>query len=534
MIAAGLAILAGLAALAWYLQRPAPRDLRLSFARLLPDPPGTPRRVPRLALSPPLRSAAFWLHLLAVALAVAALWADLRLRLATPDPRIGLRIVVDVSHGMATVADGVSRLNLARAAAREEAAAARAAAGSAPYCDEVILAARTLRRAALSDLETVAALPEGADALALLEAARQEDAGCAITHVTVLSDLPAPVIAWPPGAPPLRWVQVGAPVPNAAIAEVRHVPPQLDGTPAALIVTLDTFGDAGVPSLVLSGPGGEVRPALEPSLDRPGRFVARMAPGAGGAHVARLDDGGAYGGDDRVVFDLAPPDALAVDWRLPGLPVPRGVRPSAQAGLKVLPLADLGTLPAGAAGAAVVAVYPGWPGAAPGGIGAFVEDRALLGAINLDVLERRMPAPIPAPLPPGFLPVLTDAAGGAVLARRAQPPGVIVPEPVRGADADVTALSLTLFYSALHDLSGGSETPLALRWETAAGQAVAEAWKESDTARPLSPSPPPPDYAAPVAEAPQQPVWPLLLVVAMGALLVERLLSLRGRRAGAL
>jgi hypothetical protein len=194
MIAAALAILAGLGALAWYLQRPAPRDLRLSFARLLPDPPAVQRPVPRLAMALPVRSAAFWLHMLVVVLALAAVWADLRLRLTTPDPRIGLRIVLDVSHGMTTVAQGMSRLDLVRAAARAEAGAARAAAGSAPYCDEVILAARTLRRITLSDLDSVEALPEGADALTLLEAARQEDAGCAITHITVLSDLCRPSV----------------------------------------------------------------------------------------------------------------------------------------------------------------------------------------------------------------------------------------------------------------------------------------------------------------------------------------------------
>lgn len=531
MIAAGLALLAGLGALAWYLQRPAPRDLRLSFARLLPDPPAAPRPVPRLALALPVRSLQFWLHLLAVALALAAIWTDLRLRMATPDPRIGLRIVLDVSHGMAVEAGGVSRLDLARAAARDEAAAARAAAGSAPYCDEVILAARTVRRVAMADLDAVGVLPEGAEALALLDAARQEDAGCAITHVTVLSDLPAPATTWPADAPALRWVQVGDPVPNAAIAEMRLVPPRLDGTPAALIVTLDTFGESGAPVLVVNGPAGELRPGLQPSLDRPGRFVARMVPGAGGAHMAWLEEGGAYGGDDRVAFDLAAPDAIALDWRLPAVPLPRGVRLSDRAGLSVVPLADLGRVPPDAA---VLAVHPGWIGAAPRAIGAFVEDPALLGAINLDVLERRMPGPIPGPLPPGFVPVLTDASGGVVLARRADPPGLIVPEPVRNPDPDVTALSLTLFYSALQDVAGGNESPLTLRWETAAGQPVSDAWKESDTARPLSPAPPPADYAAAEADAPEQPVWPLLLLGALGAMLAERLWSLKRSRASAL
>lgn len=531
MIAAVLALVAGLGALAWYLQRPAPRDMALSFARLLPDPPKAPRQVPRLALALPVRSLAFWLHLLAVVLALAAIWADLRFRLATPDPQIGLRIVLDVSHGMGTVAGGASRLDLARALARDEAAVARAAAGAAPYCDEVILAGLSQRRTGLAGVETATVLPEGADTLALLAAAQQEDAGCAITHVLVLSDLPAPTAIWPEGAPALRWVQVGDPVANAAVTSVQQVPPRLEGTPASVIVTVDVFGDIGTPSLVVSGPEGEIRPGLEPSLDRPGRFFGRFVPGPGGAHLARLEGGGAYDGDDRLVFDLTATDAIRLDWRLPDVPLPRGVRSSDQGSVSIVPLADLPAVPTRAA---VLVVYAGWPAAAPRRIGAFVEDVALLGAVNLDVLERWMPAAIPGALPPGFVPVLTDAVGGVVLARRAEPPGLIVPALLRDADEDVTALSLTLFYSALQDLAGGDEVPLDLRWETAAGQRVTEAWKESDTARPLSPAPLPADYTAPVAAATEQPVWPLMLLVALAAMLAERLWALRGRRVGVL
>jgi len=531
MIAAGLAILAAVGALAWYLQRPAARDLRLSFARLLPDPPDAPRPVQQRSLTPPIRSPAFWLHLLAVVLALVAIGADLKLKLSTPDPRIGLRIVLDVSHSMA-IGDGrTARLDLARAAARDEVAAARAAAGSAPYCDEVVLAARTLRRASVTDLDGAVALPEGADVSALLDGASLEDAGCGITHVTVVSDLPSPAVAWPPDAPVLRWVQVGAPVPNTAITQVRHVPPQLGGNRAALIVTVDTYGDIGVPVLVVRGPQGDMRPVAEPSLDTPGRFVARLVPGAGGPHLAMLEQGGVYTGDDRVAFDLVAPDTLEIDWRLPGVRLPRGVQRSDEARLSVVPLADLHAV---ASDAAVLAVHSGWTATTARGIGAFVEDPALLGAVNFDVLERLMPAPIPGPLPPGFVPVLTDLAGGVVLARRVDPPGLIVPEPVLDADPDVTALSLTLFYSALQDLSGGNETRLALRWETATGLEVSDAWKESDTARPLTPPLSPADYAAPAAESSEEPLWPLLLLVTLVALLAERLWSLKRRRANAL
>jgi hypothetical protein len=527
MIAAGLAAIAGLGVLAWYLQRPAPRQLRLSFARLLPDPPQLPRPLPRFALSVPFRSISFWLHLLTVLFALAAIWSDLRLQYSRPSPQIGLRLVLDISHGMGTSDGGSTRLEIARDIARNESAFAQAAAGTAPYCDEVVLSAQTARRSSVAELGSVEVAPGGADVLALLEAARLENDGCAITHVTVLSDLPAPATDWPDGSPALRWIQVGDPVSNIAISGGRQIPPNLDGTPASVIVQVATFGDVDAPALIIEGPDGELRPALEPSLDSSGSFVGRFTPRRSGNYIATLQDGGSYDGDDRVLFNLAAPNSILVDWRLPGLPAPTGVIASDQAKLSVVPL---DVLPSVSPRSLALATYPGWEAANFREIGAFVEDPKLLGALNLDVLERRMPAPIPGPLPPGFTPVLTDVSGGVVLARRVDPPGLIVPSPIYSSDADATNLSLVLFYSALLELAGGQEAPLALRWETVSGQTIVDAWKESDTARPLLASEARADYTATTTKPSDQPIWPILMIAALVTLLFERLLHLVRRR----
>lgn len=528
MIAGLIAVSLGLGALAWYLQRPLPRDLRLSFARLLPDPPKTQIPTPRFALMPPIRSAAFWLHLGAVCLAVAAIWADWRVRSAVKDPSIGLRIVLDVSHSM-SVADGSqTRFDLARAAAMSEAETARRAAGVAEYCDELVVVARSIiREDGLDGLPRAEPRREGGDVLRLLEAVRLEDDLCPITHVVILTDAPRPALSLAKDSPALRWLQIGEPAANAALTEVRHLPPRLDGTPAALLLTVETFGAIAPPSLFVTGPGGSLRPELEPSLDRPGRYLARFEPESAGRYIARLDGGGAYPADDRLIFDIDETQALAIDWRLGALAAPPGVTRREGAPLVVTDLAGLAAAPPDRA---VLVTYSGWGGAASRRIGSFVEDRALLDAINFDVLERRLPRPVPGPLPEGFSPILTDEAGGVIAARRIVPPGILVPEPLVGSDTDVTNLSLTMFFSALQELAGMGETPLPARWQMADEVEIAEAWKEADTARPLAPDTDEFAYAPVPTAGPDAPIWPTLLALSLGLLLIERVWSLvRGR-----
>lgn len=524
MIAGLLAVSFGLGALAWYLQRPVPRDLRLSFARLLPDPPRTQSPTPRFALMPPIRSAEFWLHLGAVCLAVAAIWADWRVRSAVSDPSIGLRIVLDVSHSMSVADAGQTRFDLARAAAMSEAETARRATGGAEYCDELILVARSIiQEAGLDGLPSAELRREGGDVLRLVEAARMEDDLCAITHVVILTDAPRPALSLVEDTPAMRWLQIGEPAANAALTEVRHLPPRLNGTPAALLLTVETFGVLPLPSLIVTGPGGALRPELEPSLDRPGRFVARFEPGSAGRYIASLDGGGAYPGDDRLVFDLDETQELAIDWRLSALAAPPGVTRREGAPLVVTDLAGLAAAPPDKA---VLVTYSGWNGRASRRIGTFVEDRALLDAINFDVLERRLPRPVSGRLPEGFSPILTDESGAVIVARRIGPPGILVPEPLVGSDTDVTNLSLTMFFSALQELAGMGETPLPARWQMADDVEIVEAWKEADTARPLAPATGEFAYAPVPTAGPDAPIWPTLLALALGLLLIERFLSL--------
>lgn len=516
MIAGALVVLAGLGVLAWYMQRRDPPVLRLSFARLLPDPPEEMQKQPRFSLVPPVGSLAFWLHLLAVLACLGALWLDWTVLQRRAAEAVGLRIVLDVSHSMSLpVPQGGTRLDQARAVAGVGRDAGRAAAGEEAYCEELLLVAGGVELA--SALDAAVARRQGAQTPQLLAAAGAETRECQVTHALVVSDQPRPALPWPDDGPELIWRQVGAALPNAGISWLRFRPPSLTVRGAQAEIGVVTYGGAEPRALRVDGPGGTVAVPLESSPDRPGLAVGRFVPPGSGRYGAVLEGGGAYAGDDRVVFDLAVPPRPWLDWRLESLPAPPVAETGAD-GVLVTPAERLG-----ADSRPAVAVFPGWEGGGTARmLGAFVEGDPVLSAVNLDVLERVMPRAFDGPLPEGFAPVLTDDRGGVLIARRETPPGYLVPQPELRGDPDVVALSQTLFFTALDTATRGAPEPVGLRWQMPKGQEVAEARLESNTATAPEDGPAPVLIALRREGARQAPVWPWLALAALALLLLER------------
>ncbi len=523
MIAGSLTLLAGLGVLAWYMQRRDPPMLRLSFARLLQDPPEQTLKQPRFSLVPPVGSLAFWLHMTVVALSVAALWTGWTTLQGRKGMSVGLRVVLDVSHSMSLPDNAGTRITAAREVIVAARAKAAEAAMNADFCDELLLSGAGVTRVGplTAGLNAARALPEGGDATQLLAAAMLEPEACPVTHVLVVSDLPRPAQPWPGGAPILIWRQVGQPLANSGLLWVQFRPPALAAAPAVAEIGVGVFGGIDPPVLQVAGPDGTLEVPLQPSLDQPGLLVGRFQPKTTGAYRAILANGGTYSGDDRLDFELNVPRNTGLDWRLKMTP-PLGTRQD-QTGIVVAELAQL----AGASGTdpnrPVVATYPGWATGGSGRkLGSFVQGNPLLDAINLDVLERFTPQPLRNDLPEGFSPVLTDVQGGVLIAQRQSPPGFIVPHPVPEGDPDLVALSIIVFFTALQNAADFGERPVEGRWRMPDGTEVMQAWKESDTAKVVADSVAPVEFLPRRAEASEMPVWPWMLVAALVCLLLER------------
>lgn len=525
-----VALSAALAVTAWHMQRPRPRRVAISFARFVPELPSATQNRLRLSLSRPRDLLPLVFLLLALGLGAWALIDGDRNSRATLPQHLGLRLVVDRSHSMG-VADGDATRS-ARALARvEEARALLLASGAPSRCLEFVgvgavpgavepmPVTRGIQHALL------APLPEGAEPAALIAAALSPATDCALTHVLVVTDQPPQSFGGAEG-PRVIWDQVGAPVANAGIRSLALQPGAMGQTLPVLHIDGVYSGQDLPASLRLEGPGGVQDLPVYPSADVEGRWYAR-APYAGpGLHVAQLQGGGAYAGDDHVRTQIIAPVQLAVDWQLDGLARPAVFAPGGAGDLRVVAHNDTAA-PLASAEEPILLGYSGFGAAADGRrIGPFREDPVLFGALNFDALEIALPSAFPGALPAGFAPVLTDDQGGVLVARRRDPPGILVPVPRPDLAEPARSLSLTLFFSALADLASLSPQPLDTQWLGGSGVEISEAWRESHLARPLAE--PVALSALTVAGTAQQdqPVWPWFVLAAIVSVLGERLLRL--------
>ena len=526
--AAAIIVLAGLAILGWHMQRPRPRNMAVSFARFIPQLPMAPSRA-RFALAWPRDGWALACLLVAAALAIWAL-LDGRREYQSSRPRhLGLRVVLDLSASMGVQDGGITRLE--RALVRlEEARREVAEAGANSACLELVGAGAM--PGAVQVLPLAGELPdtlagglrfEGAEVSSLVAAGLLPQADCALTHILVLTDMPPVMVAAGDGVDVI-WDQVGAPVGNAGIRQLRLMQSAFGQTSSEIRVEGVVSGQDLPRELVLDGPSGQQRLPIYPMPETEGRWFATGAYAGPGEYAARLGAADGYDGDDKVVTQVQRPASVAVDWRLSALARPVGL---AEGGSGDLLVADGDGLPPDALARPALLTYPGFTaGGQPRHIGPFVEDPALLSLVSFDALEAAMPSAWPGPLPPGFAPVLVDDAGGVLVARREQPKGLIVPAPVPDLPDPARNLSLTLFFSALADLAVSETKEQALEWRDSQGGIVPDAWRESMIGRPLG-SPADLHRLSQVSQVRMgAPFWPWLVLASLLALLAERLLRL--------
>lgn len=525
--AAGLVAASALAIALWHLQRPNPPRIAISFARFIPALPPAPSGRARIALTRPRDPLALLFLLLAAALTLWALLDADRLYRAAQPEHLGLRIVLDQSHSM-TVPDG-SATRYTRALQRiDEVRAAVEGSEAGTTCIEIIgVAAQIGPVLALgSGAPGLPPLPEGGEPALLMEAALRPEGACVLTHVLILTDQP-PVAGAPEGRQ-LLWDQIGAPVGNAGISDLSLMSGAFGRSTSELRIEGVTSALAVPSGLMLETPGGPMALTVHPDPAVAGQWYA-LAPYAGpGLYQAQLAPSDGYGGDDRAEARLERPEAAAVDWRLTALPRPTGLIE----GLPGDPLViDAAGLTPQDMSRPLLITYPGFDAApAPDRrIGPFREDHALFGALNFDALEAALPLAWPGPLPAGFAPVMTDATGGVLIARRALPFGLILPAPRPDLPEPARSLSLTLFFTGLSDLLTLPPQTQPLVWRDPSGTAISEAWRESRTGRPAGP---PADLSRLTVTGGAQgalPVWPWALAAALAMALAERLLRLSHR-----
>jgi hypothetical protein len=513
----------------------------------------------RWSLAAPLASVLFWLRIAALAAVLLALLSALRPQwlAGAPSSALGVWLIVDQSYSMtgrdrsggvlidAAKAEGRAAIDASFAKGSDRLHVCMAISG----LGRTLSAPRTAfaRESAKQALDEIAPLPESAN-LSLIERARRDlasgaasyganpgGAGCAITHIVVISDQ-SRKLALKSGQEDARelrllWRQVEADPANVGIADVTTTANPLSGAGGEVDVKLAVPRDMEPGGITVTGPDGAGL-AAKGAVRRQGeaawaRFALTQSGRQSGRYEARLEAGGSYVGDDRVGFEASAVRSLAVDWRIGDA---RGAErfnlrhaPGPDA-VAVVSASDFSRLQGNER---ALLVGEGFSGVKTE-IGLF-SDHPVMEAINLDVFERSGPAAAPAALAGDydFKPVAQDKSGGVLAAVRTAPKAVYIPGlPSGGAVEANDRAAAILFFNALRWLTdGGVETtPVYLTPEGEVIQGGAREWippvgaPTRDDLAALSPE------AFPTAVG---RLWRWLLIVGLALFVAERWLAPR-------
>lgn len=536
---------------ALYMVRPRLEQRRLSAARFFHDLPPAHQQFLQLRLSNPLLARPFYLQLLALLLLLAALLSIYAsFAGAGREQAIGLWLLLDTSGSMRTQQDGTTRLALAQAAAVDALTLARQAAQAAnppvalcvklstfdlekrehlllPVADN---AEQTVVEKTINALEARAL---GTD-LNLLRGfvdllADQVDNACPVTHVVIITDLPAPDWIGEARTVDTIWHDIAQPVENIGFTELQAMRNPLSGLVHEVNIGVQAYNPPpNNAQLVITGPTGD-RVLHEPiRWQGDGAWRTRFTPGGPGQYQLRLTPGGAYPLDDEATFVIHDSAAIHVDWQvadqtlltqlgwLQDAQTPQfRVRPAEQAA------DDTPTLLVGA----------GYHAGEGREILDFYEASPLLADLNFDVAE--VVGMDGIALPAGFTPVLRGGDGRIWLAQRAEPPAVYVPGLPTTGNETLAAFSATAFFNGVRWLLRERTLPPLYTTTTPgepepAGNRLALHATEGDTARlPIS-------YGELRDLRPRRigerakPIWPIFVTVAVLIFLVERSLAAYG------
>jgi len=536
---------------ALYMARPRLEQRRLSAARFFQDLPSARQQKLQLRLSNPLLSRPFYLQLLGLLLLLAALLSIYAsFAGAGREQAIGLWLLIDTSGSMSTQQNGTTRLTLAQSAAVDALTIAQAVAQQASPRVDLCVKLSTFDLERRDQLTMpVSGSPEQVvveQAIVALESralgtnldlirslfdllADQPAADCAVTHLLVITDLPAPDWIGEQTAIDAIWHDIGQPVDNIGFTELRASRNPLSGLVHAVSVVVQAYNTPpGNAQIEITGPTGNrlVHETLQWQGD--GAWRTLLKPSGPGQYHLQLTPGGAYALDDEATIEINDGAIIRVDWQVADkqLLAQLGWIQDAQAPqLRVV--ADeraVGSIP-------MLIVGEGY---AEGGVREildFYEASPLLADLNFDVAEALGIGGVG--LPAGFTPVLRAVDGRVWLAQRTEPPAVYVPSLPTTQEATLDAFSATAFFNGVRWLLQERALPPLYTTTTPGepqpnGNRLALHDVEGDTARLPSSYRELNDLRPRRIGERQAPIWPILLTVAILFFTLERTLAAYG------
>ncbi len=532
MIIAAIAILAGLLGLVvLYMRLPQFRTVTVSAARFLLDLPEPVTARWRWAPSMPVRSVSFWLQCGVIALLLAAILLEAWRVTGISRTRLGVWLLVDSSYSMATRQGSGTRLDLARAAVEQAIRRAQAQAGKDAPCFR--LSSFNQQRtdhlddgtadAALALLKGLTPQPVGTNlALPLATLRLPASGGCAVSHVVVVTDRPAPSV--PAGTDrALVWIDVAQPVDNIGISAVDIQRDPFSGAVREVAVAITATGTPpGDARMTILGPDGRtlLERRAEWSPYGPWRIV--FEPAKSGTYRLALSPSGAYDGDDLAELVVDAGGQPRVDWRLSDRTLPARLGWALGTVNPTLKVVDD---PAQAGPEPTLVVGPGYRRGPASTVALFADRHPILAGVNFDVLDQA--GMVAARLPAGFTPIAADTARHAWIAARDVPRTAYIPGLPLTGEGPVEKASMLLFFNSVRWLMSEGAAPAPARWMTPQGTVIDTAAAEADmTGEPASFGSLD-DLVPRAAQDGGVPVWPWLVAAAALLFALERAYAAR-------
>ncbi len=516
---------------------------RLSAARFFKDLPPPQKEQPRLRWGKIHLTIPFFMQLLILLTILAALFFMERRFNAAESKSLGVWIIVDTSASMNTRQQGETRMTAALREVEQAVTTSQKAAKNRPLCFRLSTLdlerrdlvknsdALVIRQAA----KNIVPRPLGTDLdilRRLLNSLKQHSPNpepCQVSHVVVISDLPAPL--WLAENPNLQiiWRDIGLPVDNTGITSLRATRNPLTGVVAEVQVEVTYYGmPPTTTSISITAPGGTKIKDEAILWQRNHTWQGSFAPTRSGLYTFVLSPGGDYNSDDRAVLEIGSGQEIRVDWQIPDRDM------MLQLGWTyddVTPQLRVTTRTDTPANIPTLIIGPGYGPirSNPVEIRDFLETSPLLVDVNLDVVETLgLPA---LNVPAGFVPVCRGMDGSTWLAQAENPARAFVPGLPSGTNDITGRFSIVVFFNAVRWLLQKRDMPPLYRLTSP--QAPSPAVNrlvlhrdEGNTEREPRSAGKLENLKPIAAKGRTKPIWPILFMCAVVLFLLERLYSI--------
>lgn len=535
-----------------YMTYPRFQNRILSSARFFRHLPPPRKGQSRLRLAKPQLTLPFFLQLFALLFLLAAVvWAAKTFK-AAETKGTGLWLILDTSASMSTIQEGETRMNAAVQEVETILKQTKKQTKTREVCinlsfmdmerrDWLMNSDANAVRQVLHNLEPRPLGTDAGIARGILNSMRTQSpsaAQCPVTHLVVITDLPAP--PWIPGEGETRviWRDIGKKTDNIGFTGIQAIANPLTGLVAEVNVEVTAFGtppNGAKVSVTAPGNSTIMDKVLNWSYGRPWRGSFR--PTQPGLYHMQLSPGGAYAYDDIAVIEIGKEQTIRVDWQLRNdrlLQQMGWTRDSINPHLRVISV--LKSEFTGSGKIPTLVVGEGYRrGGKPVIIGDFIETSPLIQDLNFDALES---LEIGGTAIPGEVqPVLRGTGGEVWAAQSSSPPMAFVPGLPTGTDDVAGRVSATVFFNALRWLLQERSLPplytltaphrpkpggnrLVLHKDEGNTDRVSRSFGDLDDLEPV-----PIKGTAP-------PLWPVLLAAAVILFLIERTIVITRRLKG--